>query len=135
MREAYRRAYLQRNDEQGRVFSEAWRRQQERWFATEPFADTLPAFQGLIVSREGDFWVERYRVSWDLQHQRSVGGRLYDEESTWDVFERSGTWLTIVRLPARFTLLDVSGSRVLGLVANEDDEQGVRVLELVKPTR
>lgn len=133
LKERYRSYALNRLDEKGQPFSERWRQQRERFFAADPFVDTLPRIHNILVSRDGDIWVAHYSPSSEFRRNWSVGTQWEDHPTVWDVFERSGRWHTTVTLPPRFTLLDVSGSFVLGLVANEDEEQGVRVLRLEKP--
>ncbi len=133
LKERYRSYALNRRDEKGQPFSERWRQQRERFFARDPFVDTLPRIQDILVSRDGDIWVAHYSAASEFRRNWSVGTQWQDHPTAWDVFERSGRWLTTVTLPSRFTLLDVSGQLVLGLVANEDEEQGVRVLRLEKP--
>jgi hypothetical protein len=133
LKERYRSYALDRRDENGQPFPERWRQQRERFFAADPFVDTLPRIQDLLVSRDGDIWVAHYSAASEFRRNWSVGTPWQDHPTVWDVFERSGRWLTTVTLPSRFTLLDVSGQLVLGLVANEDDEQGVRVLRLIRP--
>jgi hypothetical protein len=113
--------------------SPALRRQRERILAADPYPDSLPAFQAIIASHEGELWVQRYEIQSTFRQTARVGTQSLDVPATWDVFSRAGRWLTTVELPARFTLLDVAGDRLLGLVQNEDEEQGVRVLRLVKP--
>jgi hypothetical protein len=133
LKERYRAYLLDRRDENGQPFPVRWRRQQERFLATDPFADTLPRIQALLVSHEGQIWVARYAVASEFRRNWSVGTQWLDEPVSWDVFEREGRWLTTITVPPRFTPLDVRGDRMLGLVANDDQEQGVRVLRIVKP--
>jgi hypothetical protein len=129
----FRDHYLNRPGEGGRPFSDSWKRQQQPFLDSDPFPPTLPAFLGVIVSRERDVWVQQYDVQSLFRQTWSIGTQSLDVPSNWDVFSSDGRWLTTVELPARFTLLDVAGDRLLGLVQNEDEEQGIRVLRLVKP--
>ncbi len=129
-KEEYQGFYLTRP---GAPRSARWRRRQEHWFALDPYADTYPAFQRILTSHEGDIWVQRYEPSSVFRRNWSLAAQWSDESSTWDVFARSGRWQTTIELPARFTLLDVRGERLLGLTVNDDEEEGVQVLGLLRP--
>lgn len=125
--------YLHRNDEQGVAFTTAWRRQQQPFLDSDPFPDSLPSILAIVASREGELWVQRYDARSVFRQTWSVGTQSLDVPAVWDVLARDGRWLTTVELPARFSLLDVAGDRLLGLIQNDDEEQGIRVLKLVKP--
>jgi hypothetical protein len=133
LKERHRHYYVNMLGENRKPAPQALRRQRERLLAVDPYPDSLPAFQELLASRDGDLWVQRYEIESTLHQAFSIGNQAVDVPAIWDVFDRSGRWLTTVELPARFTLLDVAGDRLLGLVQNEDEEQGIRVLRLVKP--
>lgn len=130
LKEEYKEYHLTRP---GAPLSARWRRQQERWFSLDPYADTYPAFQRILTSHEGDIWVQRYEPRSVFRRNWSLAAQWSDESSTWDVFARSGRWQTTVELPARYTLLDVRGDRLLGLTVNDDEEEGVQVLRLLRP--
>ncbi len=51
--------------------------------------------------------------------------------SNWDVFDRTGRYLGMVALPARFTLRAIRGDRIYGLWRDELDVQYVVRLQIV----
>lgn len=110
-----------------------WVRKQKAFFDTDPFPEFLPLFDEIVATRSGELWVRQYDAEHELTKSPTVAAPWSDRESRWDVFTRDGRWVSTVALPARFTLLDAIEDRVLGLTVNDDEEQGVRVLRLIKP--
>jgi len=53
-----------------------------------------------------------------------------ERPTTWEVFSPEGVWLGPVRMPARFTLLDIGSDFVLGVFRDGLDVQHVQVLRL-----
>lgn len=133
LKRRYRAWALDRRDERGQPFSPRWRAQREAWLATDPFPDSLPAFQSLVTSHEQEIWVQRYSTEYEFRRNWSIAAQWHDDPTTWDVFSRDGRWITTITLPARFTLLDARGDRLLGFTVNDDEEQGVQVLRLMRP--
>lgn len=110
-----------------------WIRKREAFYDSDPFPDRLPLIHDIVATRSGELWVRQYDAEHELTKSFTVASPWSDRESQWDVFSADGRWITTVQLPGRFTLLDATEDRVLGLTVNDDDEQGVRVLRLVKP--
>jgi len=110
-----------------------WIRQQEAFYGMDPFPDQLPHIHDIVATRSGELWVRQYDAEHELTKSFTVAAPWSDVESRWDVFGADGRWITTVQLPGRFSLLDATEDRVLGLTVNDDDEQGVRMYRLVKP--
>lgn len=110
-----------------------WIRQQEAFYGMDPFPDQLPHIHDIVATRRGELWVRQYDAEHELTKSFTVAAPWSDVESRWDVFGADGRWITTVQLPGRFTLLDATEDRLLGLTVNDDDEQGVRMYRLIKP--
>jgi hypothetical protein len=66
-----------------------------------PHSDTLPAFHGVVVSRDGDLWVEPYRLP---QEEGPVG---------WTVLDPEGKMLGRVRVPGGLTVYEIGRDYLL----------------------
>ncbi|MEX0893485.1 MAG: hypothetical protein WEB88_15065 [Gemmatimonadota bacterium] len=80
---------------------------------------TMPAFSGLMLSRDGILWVRDYHPPWES-----------DAPDTWQVFSPDGRWLGPVEMPAGFTVQDVGPGYVLGIERDEYDVVTVVVYDL-----
>ena len=79
-----------------------------------PFADFLPAFQNLMVDREGNLWVQEYLPPWDPTRR-------------WAVFDPSGLYLGTLDLPDEMRLMDAGSNSVVGIFVDEFDVEQVQV--------
>ncbi len=66
----------------------------------------VPAYSAMLVDREGNLWVETYRV-------------YTEPESEWTVFDQAGRWLTTVTLPDGLQVKDIGPDYVLGFLRDE----------------
>ncbi len=93
------------------------------------FADTRPAFGRLVASHSGELWVSPFDPS------DAIAGTLNpspDEPLTWSVFSREGRWLSDVRTPARFRLMDAGRDWIAGIERDADEVEQVVVYGLVR---
>ena len=85
-----------------------------------PIRETMPAYDGVLVDRIGNLWVEEYR-------------RPGDTVPRWTVFDTQGVMLGSLTVPDRFEILDVGDDYVLGKWADELEIERVQMYELIKP--
>lgn len=85
-----------------------------------PRSDTLPAFHDVVVSREGDLWVEPYRLP---QTRGPV---------PWLVLDPDGRALGHVSLPDGFEVYEIGRDYVLGKARDEMEVEQVQVWPLRK---
>lgn len=80
--------------------------------------EPLPVFDDLKVDADGDIWIRRYVSRWSAK---------YRAPQQYDVLTPSGEWLGTVALPsaARFTLLAVGSTRLIGAAKDSLDVQAV----------
>ena len=83
------------------------------------FPRELPAFDQLLIDRDGAIWV-RETVT------------LADTEAQWIVLDRSGLPLARVRLPASFTAFDVHHDRIAGVWVDSLGGEQVQVWALTR---
>jgi hypothetical protein len=88
----------------------------------EPFPETMPAYDRLLVDDEGNLWVGQ------------PADPFADDESTWDVFDRDGVFLGAVSHPLRFAPTHTGSDFVLGVWRDENGVQLIRMYRLVKPS-
>ena len=79
----------------------------------------MPAYDGVIVDRGGNLWVEAYR-------------RPGDSVPRWTVFDAQGVMLGAVAVPDLFEIMDVGDDYVLGKWVDELDIEHVQMYELMK---
>jgi hypothetical protein len=92
-----------------------------------PFADRFPAFGRLVASRNGDVWVGPLT----LADVRGTTINPVPEEATfWQAFSPTGRWLSQVKLPARFRLLEAGNDYVLGVSSTPDGVESIAVYTL-----
>lgn len=113
MRRAYRESLMKTaTDERTRI---AW----EMRSADEVFPDSMPAYDQLVLAREGHVWV---RLA-------SAGDR---EIAEWLVFDLQGAPLARVGVPAALALHDIDGTAVLGVWTDEWSREQVRGYHIVR---
>ena len=84
-----------------------------------PPADSMPAFDDLIVDREGNLWVSASRHHGDPSVQ-------------WDVFDTEGIWLGVVPGPDGFRATDIGSDYLLGLWKDDLEVEHALLYELIK---
>ncbi|MCH7717190.1 MAG: hypothetical protein IH876_13730 [Gemmatimonadetes bacterium] len=84
-----------------------------------PPADSMPAFDDLIVDREGNLWVSASRHHGDPSVQ-------------WDVFDTEGIWLGVVPGPDGFRVTDIGSDYLLGLWKDDLEVEHALLYELIK---
>ncbi|MFC1575438.1 hypothetical protein ACFL5A_02165 [Gemmatimonadota bacterium] len=94
------------------------------------FADSVPAFETLVVGPIGTIWVKRIKPPLELLPGEL---RLFPEnpERTWDVFDSAGRYLGLVTLPDRFDPMVFRADRVFGRWRDELDVPYVMELRIV----
>lgn len=85
-----------------------------------PLPETFPAYADMLVSREGDVWVEEFTPSSTAPRQ-------------WSVFSPGGVWLGNVSVPHNARLQFVAEDRVYAVARNAFDIETVVVFRLRKP--
>ena len=94
------------------------------------FSETHPAHHGFLVDRSGYLWVLRYNP------RRFDNGRIpppiFDETSSWDIFDPQGIWLGLVHTPPRFVLYEVGEDYLLGMWRDELEVEYVQMYGLVR---
>lgn len=87
------------------------------WLEEAEFPEWLPATASILVDpATGEVWVQRLRVPWD-------------ESARWDVFSAEGDWRETVVLPATFTPMTVSSTRIAGVGTGELGVETVEIFE------
>ena len=84
-----------------------------------PPADSMPAFDDLIVDRDGNLWV-------------SASRHHGDPSIRWDVFDTEGVWLGVVRGPDGFRVTDIGSDYLLGLWKDDLEVEHAVLYELIK---
>jgi hypothetical protein len=101
-------------DAAGRVYREGGLAQQK------VFADSLPAFSKLLVTRDNRLWVRRYDAPGS--HER-----------TWHVFDPSGNLEGILATPPQLRVTQFGGDYLVGVWTDELDVESVRAYRLLAP--
>jgi hypothetical protein len=87
-----------------------------------PIPERLPLYESLVISSDGNLWLERYRFLY-----------LRDETpSQWDVVDPERGLVATVDTPPGFSLYQVRGDSILGL---HQDEQGVQRIQVYRVKR
>jgi hypothetical protein len=104
----------------------------EETLEREPMADHLPAFEEVLVSRDGYLWVQE---QFPLAEQTpETWERGYPEgRSSWSVFGPNGRWLGTVLMPEALRVTEIGSDYVLGVWKDELDVSFVRLHRIVKP--
>lgn len=94
------------------------------------FSETHPAHHGLLVDRSGYIWV--LRTNPRRFDNGRIPPRIFDETSSWDVFDPEGIWLGFVRTPPRFVLYEVGEDYLLGMWRDELEVEYVQLYGLAR---
>ena len=89
------------------------------------FPDFLPAYDDFRIDDSGHVWVARYALPNDHALQPAV----------WDVFDRGGSQVAIVRLPSHFTLASIGEDYLLGVSTDPLDIERVTLYGLARGGR
>lgn len=84
-----------------------------------PTPETKPAYSQLLVDGAGAIWAQRYR-----------GRTEIEQPISFEVFGSDGAWLGSIRMPRRFTPLEIGLDYVLGVGRDELDVEAVQLLRL-----
>ena len=82
--------------------------------------ETRPAYGALAVDRRGDVWVSTYSPT-------------AEPARAWYVFSPDGRWLGEIRMPERFSVLDIGDDWILGVWRDSLDVERVRLYRLLEP--
>jgi hypothetical protein len=98
------------------------------------FADNYPAYLQILGGPEETVWAQHVQLPSALtDDQREVYNPGLDLGAPeWDVFDRDGRYLGIVRMPTRFMPLRFIGDKIYGIQRDELDVQYVVRLGIVK---
>jgi len=88
-------------------------------FGEMPQAETMPAFEALLLDSEGYLWVEDYHLPGDTFR-------------TWTVFDEAGSPQTRLSLPFDNRVMEVGEDFVLALFEDDLDVEYVRVYPLTR---
>ncbi len=102
-----------------RIVDEAVRAERRQELLDMPIPETMPAFGLILGDSEGYLWVQDYVIP---------GA----EEVEWSVFDRDGTLLGAVSMPARLRVKQIGADFVLGVAV---DEFGIEHVQLYPLTR
>lgn len=86
----------------------------------DAFPSVMPAFRAIRHDRDGNLWLEEYRVD-------------PASPARWFVIDRTGEWLGEVAVPAGLRVLDIGDDWVLGVARDELDVEHVLMYDLWKP--
>lgn len=120
--EAYMRMLYRRN----RVGSEARREdiiQEDMAEYRAMIGQPVPFFGTPFADADGNVWLPSYRPAYP------------EEGSPYTVISPDGEWLGQVETPPRFRILDVTEDRLLGVLRDDLDVEGVAVYELIPSPR
>jgi hypothetical protein len=95
----------------------------QEWLDRMPVPDERPAFDRLIVSKDGHVWLRRFVINED------------DRPATWDVVTPDGVYLGAVTTPARLELAAVGDGILAGIFRGEDDVEYVHLHAINAPAR
>ncbi len=90
----------------------------EQLLRKAPLPERMPAYAGLLIDREGNVWAAPH------------GG--VKPQNCWRVYQRRPPAFAQACLPDRFTVLDIAGTSVLGVLRDENDVEHVARYRLVK---
>jgi hypothetical protein len=85
------------------------------------YADSFPAFDRILVDDEGNVWARNYQW-FDI-------GSGY----AWTVFDPTGRYLGVVRVPSLLEIFQIGSDFVLGRMADPRGREAVYVYALIKP--
>ena len=90
-----------------------------RFWASMPILETFPAYRSIIVSDDGNLWVENYTRP--------------SEQPSWAVFRNDGRYLGDVDTPMGAQVTHIGDDFVLVIWEDELEVQQVQMYELIKP--
>jgi len=90
-------------------------------FRDTPHAETMPAFQALLLDSEGYLWVEDYNIPGDTLR-------------SWTVFDDEGRAKTRLSLPKANRVMDIGEDSVLAVYTDGLGVEYVRVYPLTRPS-
>jgi hypothetical protein len=88
-------------------------------FRNTPHAETMPAFESLLLDAEGSLWVEDTHIPGDTLR-------------TWTVFDEEGAPVTRLSLPRANRVLEIGSDFVLAVFRDELDVEYVRSYPLTR---
>jgi hypothetical protein len=86
-----------------------------------PTPDSLPAYDRMLIDRDGALWLREYRAPADV----SVA---------WNVFDRPGRWLARVDLPAQLDVRDIGADYLIAITRDSLDVELVQLYRLTRPS-
>lgn len=98
---------------------------------SESFPESVPAFLGFMIARDGSIWTEEYR----LDRVPFVGVALPPRTVPiqWTVFDSMGIQLGSIAIPPDFEVSEIGEDYVLGIHRDSFGIEKVQLRELVKP--
>lgn len=87
--------------------------------AEQTYPEFLPAYSALLLDREGNLWVERYRLR-------------RDDAQEWCIFDPDGRWIAEALTPAGLEIHEIGADWVLGVWRDENDVEFVRLHRLTR---
>ena len=96
------------------------------------FPDSLPSITAVRAGPDNTIWVQRMGSveSIDPVAVNAPGPADALGGGTWDVFDAEGAFVGVVRLPARFRAMEITGDAVYGVLRDDMDVQRVVRLRL-----
>lgn len=91
------------------------------WLEHMPVPEEKPAFDRLVVSRNGEIWVRRFLID------PGAGA------ATWDVLHRDGSWLGSIAIPAGLDISAIGDDRLAGIFRDEEGVEYVHIYRLRTP--
>lgn len=82
-----------------------------------PLPDSLPTVRSIVVDRDSNTWVERYRAPRDTQPE-------------WDVFDSEGRWIQTLQTPLRLRIHEIGADYILGTWRDDLGVEFVRMYSL-----
>lgn len=86
-----------------------------------PHVDALPQLGRLLVSREGNIWVERIDLDPEPLAREWTRAPRTPVSTLWDVFDPDGRFVHTVELPPRFSPHDVGADWIVGVQRDDLD--------------
>ena len=80
----------------------------------------MPWFSDLSSDPDGNLWVERYALPWEVGPAR------------WDVFDSDGRWSGTVEVPADLEIHEIGANYVLGRAIDSAGVERIQLYDLIK---
>ncbi len=89
------------------------------------FSDYFPAFASIQVGPGGSLWIQHIQAASELSEEELESYNLLEDAGApeWDVFDREGRYLGIVRMPSRFAPRLFVEDKIYGVWRDEWDVQ------------